>query len=66
MPADGIGVVANAAISPSADCVAIKYDSCELYNDVYNCKILFTVLGGGEGGTLEFYCKQINPQNFEN
>lgn len=45
MPVDGIGVVANAAISPSADYVAIKCDSYELYKDAYNCEMLFMVLG---------------------
>lgn len=45
MPVDGIGVVANTVISPSADYVAIKYDSYELYNNAYNYEILFMVLG---------------------
>lgn len=65
MPADGIGVVENAVISPSANNVAIKCDSYELYNDARNGKMLSTILGWYLILFFFFFSKRINPQNFE-
>lgn len=57
MLVDGIGVVVKAMISPSANYMAIKYDSCELHNDYK----LFMVLAW----YFDFF-KTNYPQNFEN